>query len=51
MPHVSPRKVFASEYYERDFVKFTQRLGSQGLEFKRFVPRLYLPVLLQSLGY
>jgi hypothetical protein len=51
MPHSSPREVFASEYYKRDFLKFNERLGSEGLEFKRFVPRLYLPVLLQSLGY
>ena len=51
MPHISPREVFASDYYKRDFLKFNERLGSEGLEFKRFVPRLYLPVLLQSLGY
>lgn len=51
MPHVSPRDVFASEYYKRDFLKFNERLGSKGLEFKRFLPRLYLPALLQSLGY
>jgi len=51
MPHSSPREVFASDYYKRDFLKFNERLGSEGLEFKRFVPRLYLPVLLQSLGY
>ncbi len=51
MPHSSPRGVFASDYYQRDFLKFNERLGAEGLEFKRFVPRLYLPVLLQSLGY
>jgi Sulfatase len=51
MPHISPREVFASDYYKRDFLKFNERLGAEGLEFKRFVPRLYLPVLLQSLGY
>jgi len=51
MPHSSPREVFASDYYKRDFLKFNERLGSEGLEFKRFVPRLYLPVLLQNLGY
>lgn len=51
MPHSSPRNVFASDYYQRDFLKFNERLGSEGLEFKRFVPRLYLPVLLQNLGY
>ena len=51
MPHSSPRGVFASDYYQRDFVKFNQRLGAEGLEFKKFLPRLYLPVLLQNLGY
>lgn len=51
MPHSSPRGVFASDYYQRDFLKFNERLGAQDLEFKKFVPRLSLPVLLQSLGY
>ena len=51
MPHTSPRGVFASDYYRRDFLKFNERLGAEGLEFKKFVPRLSLPVLLQSLGY
>jgi len=51
MPHSSPRGIFASDYYQRDFLKFNQRLGAEGLEFKKFVPRLYLPVLLHSLGY
>lgn len=51
MPHTSPRGVFASDYYRRDFLKFNERLGAEDLEFKRFVPRLSLPVLLQSMGY
>jgi hypothetical protein len=51
MPHSSPRGVFASDYYQRDFLKFNERLGADNLEFKRFVPRLNLPVLLQTLGY
>ena len=51
MPHSSPRGIFASDYYQRDFLKFNERLGAQGLEFKKFVPRLYLPILLQNLGY
>ena len=51
MPHTSPRGVFASDYYQRDFLKFNERLGAENLEFKKFVPRLYLPVLLQNLGY
>jgi hypothetical protein len=51
MPHSSPRGIFASDYYQRDFLKFNERLGTEGLEFKKFVPRLYLPILLQNLGY
>jgi len=51
MPHSSPSHTFASEYYRRDFLKFRERLGSPSLAFKSFVPRMYLPVLLQSLGY
>lgn len=51
MPHTSPRKTFASDYYQRDFLKFNERLGAEGIEFKSFLPRLYLPVLLRKLGY
>ena len=51
MPHTSPRGVYASDYYRRDFLKFNERLGAEGIEFKKFVPRLYLPVILQNLGY
>ncbi len=52
MPHTSPRHVFASEYYKNDFVKFNERLGAKGIEFKSLVPRLYLPDFLRSsLGY
>ena len=51
MPHTNPRRTFASDAYARDFLKFNERLSADGLEFKSFVPRLYLPVLLQQLGY
>jgi hypothetical protein len=52
MPHSSPRHVFASEYYKREFVKFNERLGCHDFEFKSLVPRLYLPVFLkETLGY
>ena len=51
MPHTSPHNVYASEYYKKDFFKFNERLGAGGIEFKSFVPRLYLPVLLRNLGY
>lgn len=52
MPHVSPPHVFASEYYKHDFSNYNQRLGSEGIEFAKFVPALWLPTLLRrSLGY
>lgn len=52
MPHVSPKHVFASEYYKKDFLQFNERLGCSDFEFKSLVPRLYLPPFLQaSLGY
>jgi hypothetical protein len=51
MPHTSPRLVYASEYYKQDLLKFNTRLGGEGLEFRSFIPRLNLPVLLQKLGY
>ena len=51
MPHSSPKNVYASEYYKKDFFKFNERLGAGGIEFRSFVPRLNLPVLLRTLGY
>ncbi|MEN8209861.1 MAG: hypothetical protein ABFR50_11495, partial [Candidatus Fermentibacteria bacterium] len=52
MPHISPKNVFASEYYKKDFLRFNERLGAAGVEFKSLIPRLYLPDFLRSsLGY
>lgn len=52
LPHSSPPHVYASEYYKRDFFKFNERLGAEGIEFKSLVPKLYIPAFLQeSLGY
>ena len=52
MPHTSPRHVYASEYYKKDFLKFNERLGLDNIEFKSLVPKLYLPAFLkESLGY
>ena len=28
LPHSSPRGVYASEYYKRDFLKYNERFGS-----------------------
>jgi hypothetical protein len=52
LPHTNPRRVFASEYYKRDFLKYSERLGIEGIGFKSLVPHLYFPVFLkESLGY
>ncbi|HUA61647.1 MAG TPA: sulfatase-like hydrolase/transferase [Verrucomicrobiae bacterium] len=52
MPHQSPKRVYASEYYKAEFPKFDQRLGANGVEFQSLAPDLYLPAFLQRhLGY
>ena len=51
LPHASPRGVFASEYYKRDFAKYAERLGVDGVAFKDLLPSLWLPTFLrQRLG-
>jgi hypothetical protein len=52
LPHASPRQVFASEYYKRDFAKYAERLGVDGIAFKDLLPSLWLPTFLRrTLGY
>jgi hypothetical protein len=52
MPHSSPRNVYASEYYTKDFLKFNERLGAGHINFESMVPGMYLPAFLkESLGY
>jgi hypothetical protein len=52
LPHSSPKNVYASDYYKQDFIKFNERFGSDGFQFRSLVPRLYLPTFLkESLGY
>lgn len=51
VPHTSPSKVFASEVYKDEFVKWVSRLGVSDLSFKSFVPYLSLPRVLKDLGY
>lgn len=52
LPHSSPKGVYASEYYKRDFLKFNERFGAADFEFRSLVPKLYLPCFLQErLGY
>jgi hypothetical protein len=52
LPHTSPKRVYASEYYKKDFLRYSERLGVKGIEWSRLVPSLYLPTFLRSeLGY
>ena len=52
LPHSNPRRVFASDYYKRDFLKYAERLGVEGIGFKSLIPHLYFPLFLkESLGY
>ena len=52
LPHQSPKRVFASEYYKTDFLRFNERLGAENIEFKSLVPQLYFPVFLKyKMGY
>lgn len=52
LPHASPKQVYASEYYKQDFLRYTTRLGVEGIEFKALLPSIFLPTYLRNqLGY
>lgn len=52
LPHQSPPEVYASEYYKQDFLRYSERLGVEGIEFKRLLPSLFLPTFLKNeLGF
>src|SRR4051794_3005761 len=52
LPHSSPPEVYASEYYKQDYLRYSERLGVPGMEFKRLLPGLFLPSFLKhGLGY
>lgn len=52
LPHASPKRVYASEYYKADFLRYKDRLGVEGIEFKSLLPSIYLPTYLRNtLGY
>jgi hypothetical protein len=50
-PHSSPRGVFASEVYKKEYAKWIARLGIPNMSFKTFVPQLSLPKVLKHFGY
>jgi hypothetical protein len=52
LPHASPTHVYASEYYKQDFIRYRDRLGVAGIEFKALLPSIYLPTYFRNqLGY
>ena len=52
LPHTSPPRVYASEYYKRDFLRYSERLGVEGIEFKQLLPSIFMPTYLRNvLGY
>ena len=52
LPHSSPKHVFASEFYTKDFLKYNDRLGLKDVQFSSLAPQLYFPPFLkESLGY
>jgi len=52
LPHISPQNEFASEYYKNDFLNYNTRFGTEGMEFGKLVPSLWMPEFLQKeLGY
>jgi arylsulfatase A-like enzyme len=50
-PHKSPKEVFASEVYKKDFTYWSNRLNIPDISFKGFVPELSLPAFLKRNGY
>jgi Sulfatase len=52
LPHSSPPEVYASEYYKEDFLRYSERLGVEGMQFAKVLPSLFLPTYLKhGLGY
>ena len=52
LPHSSPTHVYASEYYKRDYLRYSERLAVDGIEFNKLLPSIFLPSFLKnSLGY
>lgn len=51
LPHESPKGVFASEVYKKEFAKWSDRLNIPDISFKNFVPQLSFPAFLKKHGY
>ena len=52
LPHTNPPEVYASEYYKQDFLRYSERLGVEGIEFRKLLPSMFVPSYLKhTLGY
>jgi hypothetical protein len=52
LPHTSPPEVYASEYYKQDFLRYSERLGVEGIDFSKILPSIFMPTFLKHrLGY
>jgi hypothetical protein len=51
LPHTSPPRIYASDYYQQDFLRYRERLNLPEMEYRSLLPSLFLPTLLRSLGY
>ena len=51
MPHLNPVNTYASELYTKEFKLWSQRIDLPLLDIKSFLPSLWLPSLLGSLGF
>jgi hypothetical protein len=52
LPHTSPSQVYASEYYKHDFLRYAERFGLPGIEFRSLLPSIWLPTYLTTvIGY
>jgi hypothetical protein len=47
LPHTSPAEVYASEYYKEDFLRYSERLGVEGIEFRNLLPSIFVPTFLK----
>jgi hypothetical protein len=52
LPHASPPRVYASEYYKADFARYSERFGVPGVDFASMLPSIWLPTYMRNvLGY
>jgi hypothetical protein len=52
LPHTNPPGVLAAALYRREYERYAERLGIEGLGFGNLLPHLFLPTLLREhLGY